>query len=200
MTNEQLLLEGVNGLYELLDYYLVVSFYRNNILNNITITFRETDFYHILGLQYLSDVDDLKRNKVLVVRKIKTSMSFREKTCNSAHFQNEIPDRLYAIIDLLENFECGKNLFYFFDKKHISFPTKINADYFIKSDFTEDDSLYRYFYFIIKRKENDNYVFDSMFLMGTKDYSSKAIGHNMISFTAHKISTNTDIVLSTTYF
>ena len=113
---------------------------------NISLTFKKENSFHLLGLHYLKDVRYPTKNKEDIFDIILNKDSFREKIASSKHY-DEIKSRIVAvsrIADIIENDSTA--LYRFVDKG-----SNIKADYMFKFN---DASLKEPIFFYIQREKS----------------------------------------------
>ncbi len=140
-------------------YHFVVSSKRK--MRDIVIDFRESDFRHASGLQYLDDIDiERDPNKVVpaIIKKAITdealSKSKKYKAINSDG--DSVKDRVSTLRNL-EKYLDTSDFIRIYELQE--FGSQIRADYFIEAKYNYSTA----YIFIRKRTEDDTYVVVSFF-------------------------------------
>lgn len=166
-----LLNKALEAFQELLNiqYNITVARKNNKYLLNLVVL--ERNFYHMAGLKYLSDVAlaiETPNFYSSIVVGGDESENIKNQLVESRHFE-KIVGRLYALIDLRDNFYNAKdNKHYKFVGKGYGNYTSIEYDYIIESEYKS--TVYYYFLRYDEKSENSNQcVIVSLFTKGIAD-------------------------------
>lgn len=125
-----ILLEAAESFKKLFDVKYDILLGKKGKEVNIIVIFRNIDFHHLAGLQYIKDMPELNRSRDKVFNDICTDSNLRKKIYNSAFF-SKIEDRIKALIRLEALLDNDKLVFnYDYKKNKIS---KIKADLLIQA-------------------------------------------------------------------
>lgn len=158
-------------------YRFIVSFQRKT--REINLDFRETDFFHLAGFQYLSDLT-IPRNRKTILYNILEKKCITDKVLQkSKHFYNynsevDIKSRIEEL-QFLEDYLDTDNMIKIFSvKDDIYLNSKIDAEYIIESRLKNRHiSVY---IFLARRKENvDFYCVKSFFVKKNVVYGGNTL-------------------------
>ena len=161
-----LLKQAANAFIELkkVKYRIVLSAGRNKPIEEIVINFYDTDLYHMLGFQYLTDIDLPKSKKRVLPDIIQGALS--EETISKSEFYDKsqsghnIKNRIEKVA-YIEQYLDSNNYYVSIFKDQHTVRTKIQADYLIVC--REISSENEYYIFIRRRKGEDGYNIVSCF-------------------------------------
>lgn len=125
-----LLLETAENFKRLLDIEYDILLGKKGKEVNVALIFRDIDFHHLAGLQYIEDMPDLKRSRDKVFADLCKDSFLREKIYRSV-FYSKIEDRIKAL-NRLEDMLDNENLIFNYDYR-INKASKIKADLLIQS-------------------------------------------------------------------
>ena len=161
-----LLEQAANAFIELkkAKYRIVLSAGRNKPKEEIVIDFCDTDLYHMLGFQYLTDIDLPKSKKRVLPEIIKGALS-EETISKSEYYDNDqsgysIKNRIEKVANIEQYLDSNNYNVSIFKDQH-TIRTKIKADYLIIC--REISSENEYYIFIRRRKGEDGYNIVSCF-------------------------------------
>lgn len=143
---------------EQFEYHFVVSQKRK--LQTINLNFIDTDFFHIAGLHYLTDIGiPLNRTKTMDVILIKHTISDRTLS-RSVHYvskdsKKDVKSRIEELRFLEEYLDTDNFIRIFNVRNQKGISSVIEADYLIESWFK--NSIDTVYIFIRQRKENPEY-------------------------------------------
>ena len=145
-------------------YRIILSAGRKRPLEIIELNFCDSDFFHILGLQYLKDIDLPKAKTKLFTEINKGSLS-EEYIAKSQFFDNlqlgySIKQRIEMAINIEQYMDSDDFNVAIYKIQHEN-RTKIRADYIITCKGIP--SVEEYYIFIRKRKEEEKYSIVSCF-------------------------------------
>ena len=163
-----LLLDAAKVWHSLNDVKYIITVGRKNTSNVIELTFHDSDFPHIAGMQYAKDVDfGLNPAEYYGESLVATLLdgTFNGKLIeNSRHWEHLIKSRLNTIISIQRIIENG---FYIaeFDRFKVNPISKIEAKYVIKSE--ETDTVF----FVFFDEELNRFYCKSAFQNSSIDYT-----------------------------
>ncbi|HBI61650.1 MAG TPA: hypothetical protein DDY31_10645 [Lachnospiraceae bacterium] len=142
---------------EQFEYHFVVS--RKRKLHTINLNFTDTDFFHIAGLHYLTDVA-IPRNRTKTMDEILIKHSITDPVISrSVHYvskdsKTDVKSRIEEL-RFLEEYLDTDNFIRIFNRNQKGLSSVIRADYLIESWFkNSSDTVY---IFIRRREENPEY-------------------------------------------
>ena len=136
---------------------------RKSITVRLKVIFHKTHFYHLAGLHYLTDIQNLKGDREILFDNIiagKITSADLEKSV----FYSKIDKRLVSL-ELLESLFDSDNLVFKYDQKANNFSV-MEADYLMENYVNSS----KIFTFLSKNPDN-NYFCRSFFPMEKQDYS-----------------------------
>ena len=165
--------DALSSFNELLNIEYHIKVARKDNVEDIRLVFLKRNFVHLAGLDKLTDamISTAYRDLFAQLNRSDTvSHSIKTKLIESRYFK-QIIDRLYAIIDLRDNFYNAKdNKHYKFVCKEYGNYTLIDYDFFIRSEYGND-----IYYYFLRRDTSTNelnrYVLVSLFIENEKDYT-----------------------------
>lgn len=149
------------------NYNFVIAYSKQT--DNVKLTFEKKDFYHLVGFQYLTDIDIPKNEKQLFekIDSLRISDEYLGKSIfytkvNSSHAN--VKERIEGFKDV-DRFIENKNIVckYIKNKNPSSV---IEADYLIKSTIYNRTA----YMFLRKRNKRDDYCMCSFFMQPKSDY------------------------------
>lgn len=157
----------MDKIYEAAAKYVALSRYeykfilsRNRKLLELRVDFRDEDFYHLTGLQYLKDIDIPRNRKKTLDDIIYKKRITDSRLENSRFYVNPVPDkdiqsRINSLRFLEEYIDTDNIIRVFSTRNQPHMASLINADYIIESQFKGDsDTVY---IFLKHREENPEY-------------------------------------------
>lgn len=137
-------------------------------LTEFCIDFEKADFFHLVGLQYLKDLPQLKKNRELIFDKI---VADEITTCDisKSQFYKDIEQRIKDFA-LFENLLDSNELVFKYSKNRSSF-SNIKAEYFLKTLF---DNRTNYI-FIDSSNGRENKLCVSFFFNDCNNYAENQI-------------------------
>ena len=158
-------------------YKFIVSFQRKT--QEINLNFKESDFFHLAGLQYLSDLA-IPRNRKTILHNIENDDSFTDDFLQkSKHYQNnnaeiDIASRIGELRFLEEYLDTDNMIKIFSVKDDIYLKSKIDAEYIIESKLPNSHTVV--YIFLARRKESiDYYCVKSFFVKRKIVYSGNSL-------------------------
>ena len=160
-----------------ISYRFIVSFQRKT--REINLDFHETDFFHLAGLQYLSDLAIPRNRKTTLYNILERKCITDEVLQKSKHFHNnnsevDVKSRIEEL-KFLEDYLDTENMIRIFSvKDDIYLNSKIDAEYIIESRLKNRHiSVY---IFLARRKENvDFYCVKSFFVKKNVVYGGNTL-------------------------
>ncbi|MCD8023134.1 MAG: PBECR4 domain-containing protein [Lachnospiraceae bacterium] len=177
----------VDAFTSLLDiqYHLILG--RKGMSVNLRIEFTKNDCFHLMGLQYLSDRPELKRDRAVIFDEIRAHRIKNEKI-ESSDFFYKICDRICFLPMLEEVFDSNDTIFKYNRKRNLY--SMIEADYLMKSDL-ENQALY-----IFLSQNKDGKYFCRSFFHETKlDYTKNQPLWTLIYKSKIRVSTEEEKIL-----
>ena len=110
------------------EYEIVLG--RKNVAVKLIITFDKKDCFHLMGLQYLTDRPELRRDRGKIFDEIQNGIIQRENI-ESSDFYNKIQDRVHFLPLLEEILESNDTVFKYNKKANVY--SMIDADYLMKN-------------------------------------------------------------------
>lgn len=132
-----------------------------------TISFEKHEFYHVAGLQYLTDVRELKTDRSSLFNRILTDDTFRLKILNSC-FIDKITDRINQLINLENFIDSNDTIFKY--TENVNPYSKIKADFLLMNK----NVKYNLFLFLAYKQEGECFC-RSLFSDNRLDYSKNQI-------------------------
>ncbi len=151
-------------LLEKTEYRLILSAGKNKPLETVELNFIDEDFYHILGLHHLDDID-IPKNKKLLLSKILCGDLNDKYLSQSEYYDDDllgynIKNRIEHSRYLEEYLDSDDFTVSVYKLQHDN-KTLIRADYLITCKRTTSDE--EYYIFLRKRKETSSYGIVSCF-------------------------------------
>lgn len=142
------------------EYELVLG--RKSVAVTLKLRFDKKDCFHLMGLQYLTDRPELKRDRAVVFDKIVDGVITVEQV-GSSQFYKKIEERIHFLPLLEDMLDSNETIFKYNNRANIY--SKIEADYLMKNNM-EERNLYL---FLSKGKKN--YYCRSFFPERKMDYT-----------------------------
>lgn len=177
----------VGAFTSLLDTAYILVLGRKGVMVSLKIVFDKKDCFHLMGLQYLEDRPELKRDRGKVFDEIRIQKITSKQIESSDHYY-KIKDRIDSLPLLESLFDSNDTIFKYKQKLH-SF-SLIQADYLMKSRMDHQN----FFVFLAKNKQG-NYFCRSFFPEKLRDYSKNQATWTLLQKRKIKISTNEETVL-----
>lgn len=160
-----------------ISYKFIVSFQRKT--REINLNFQESDFFHLAGLQHLSDLA-IPRNRKTTLYSILEEESITDECLQkSKHYYNtnseiDISSRIDELRFLEEYLDSDNLIKIFSVKDDIYLNSKIDAEYIIESKLK--NSYVTVYIFLARRKEDvEHYCVKSFFVKQNVIYSGNAL-------------------------
>ena len=97
---------------------------------SFNINFSKQEFFHLAGLQYLTDIRELKNDREKIFDRIKTDAEFRLKLQKSA-FYERIQERILHLTNLESIIDSNRTVFKYNDSERPF--SRIKADFLLKN-------------------------------------------------------------------
>ncbi len=178
----------VNSFCSLLDteYYLVLG--RKGVAVELGIRFSKKDCFHLMGLQYLTDMPNLSRDRGKIFDEIREQKITHKQVEASDHYK-----KISARVDLLpylENlFDSNDTIFKYNERVHAF--SMIQADYLMKN-LIQGKNVYL---FLAKDKEADYYFCRSFFPEDKRDYTKNQASWTLLYKKKTRLSTGEETIL-----
>lgn len=138
------------------EYEIVLG--RKNVAVKLIITFDKKDCFHLMGLQYLTDRPELRRDRGKIFDEIQKGIIKRENI-ESSDFYHKIQDRVH-FLPLLEKMLDSNDTVFKYNKKANVY-SMIEADYLMKNHM-EGKNLFLF----LSNARDDSYFCRSFFSRG----------------------------------
>lgn len=160
---------ALNNFKELMDYNYDFIIACNKQKTDIRLTFESKDFYHLVGLQYLKDID-IPKNEKQLFKKIE-SLKINDDYLGKSVFYTKVD---FSYTNVKERIEGFKDVAKFIENKNIIcryIKTK-NPSSVIKADYLIKSTLYNRtaYMFLRKRTKRDEYCMCSFFMQPQNEY------------------------------
>ena len=160
-----------------ISYKFIVSYQRKT--REIKLDFRESDFFHLAGLQYLTDLA-IPRNRKTILKCIMSECLITDEVlCKSKYFSNknsgvDIKSRIEELRFLEQYLDTDNMIKIFSVKDDVYLKSKIDAEYIIESKLKNcNTSVY---IFLARRSEDtDYYCVKSFFVKDKVIYGGQAL-------------------------
>ena len=158
------ILDSAKKFSRLLDveYEIILAKKGNQV--RLVISFEKFHFYHLAGLQYLTDIHELDNQREIVFDWI-LSESIKTERIESSQFYSKIKDRVHYLAQLESIFDSNDTIFKYDEKENI-LTSQITGEYLMKN-IVESRNI---FTFLDKTKDGKYYC-RSFFPQSFKDYS-----------------------------
>lgn len=145
------------------EYEIILG--RKGIAVKLVITFDKKDCFHLMGLQYLTDRPELRRDRGKIFDEIQKGIIKKEQI-ESSDFYHKIQDRVHFLPLLEKILDSNDTVFKYNQKANVY--SMIEADYLMKNHM-EDRNLFLF----LSNAGNDNYFCRSFFPEEKMDYTKK---------------------------
>ena len=143
------------------EYEIVLG--RKNVAVKLIITFDKKDCFHLMGLQYLTDRPELRRDRGKIFYEIQNGIIKRENI-ESSDFYHKIQDRVH-FLPLLEKMLDSNDTVFKYNKKANVY-SMIEADYLMKNHM-EGKNIFLF----LSNARDDSYFCCSFFPEEKMDYT-----------------------------
>ena len=143
------------------EYEIVLG--RKNVAVKLIITFDKKDCFHLMGLQYLTDRPELRRDREKIFDEIQKGI-IKKENIESSDFYHKIQDRVH-FLPLLEKMLDSNETVFKYNKK-LNVYSMIEADYLMKNHM-EGKNLFLF----LSNARDDSYFCRSFFPEEKMDYT-----------------------------
>ncbi|MFI3208142.1 MAG: PBECR4 domain-containing protein [Eubacteriales bacterium] len=160
MTN---IYECAQAFIPLLDteYHIILG--RKNKTVELIIYFDKTHFYHLFGLQYLTDLADLNKRRDIIFNELVSGKLGREKI-ESSDLYYKIEERIKFLPYLEQIIDSNQTVFRY--NKNQNLYSMIQADYLMKNTMLNSNTL-----LFLSKNQNEKYFCRSFFPENKRDYT-----------------------------
>ena len=152
------------------EYVFVLG--RKGQSETIVLNFDTTDFYHIVGLQYLEDLPQLQGARDRVYQRLKDGATLLDAVRKSPHYNKIVQERMTPFLKIVSLLESD-NLVFRFNRRaarHSVF-SRLRFDYMFEA--TDPESGKTICIFLRRRSDEDNqYTLTTIFYKGHIDFSA----------------------------
>lgn len=161
--NLDILLSTATAYYNLLntEYEFVLG--RKNTTVRLRVVFHKNHFYHLAGLHYLTDIQNLKGDREVLYNKI-LNAEITSAEIEKSVFFSTIEARMKAL-SLLENLFDSDSLVFKYNATSKAFSV-IEADYLMEN-YVNDNKIFTF----LAKNPDGNYYCRSFFPMDKQDFS-----------------------------
>lgn len=179
--------ECIDSFSSLLDveYHLILG--RKGVAVSLDILFDKKDFYHLAGLQYLTDRPELRRDRGRIFDEIKERKITREQI-ESSDLYEKIADRVDMFPFLEELFDSNETIFKYNKKVHRF--SMIQADYLMKNKIAQRNA-----FVFLSRDKGGRFFCRSFFPETVYDYSWNQASWTLLYKEKIRISDNKAVIL-----
>lgn len=152
-----------------------------------TIRFREIDFFHLIGLQYLKDLPQLKKDREIIFNQI-LSGEISETTIAKSSFYPTIEERITDFLFFENILDSENTVFkYCYSKSHFS---NIRAEFLLQTSYDKRTN-----YIFIDFIDTDFKYCKSFFFNDTSDYTYNQIRTALLRKVKRNTQTNESIII-----
>ena len=167
------------------EYEIILG--RKGIAVKLIIIFDKKDCFHLMGLQYLADRPELRRDRGKIFDEIQKGI-IKQEQIESSDFYYKIPDRIHFLPLLEKILDSNDTVFKYNGKTNIY--SMIEADYLMKNHM-EDRNLFLF----LSNKKDDYYFCRSFFPEEKMDYTKKQASWTLLYKKKKNLSDGTEMVL-----
>lgn len=160
MSDLDKLNDAMNAFTRLMENSFHIVSGKSGSMIDLTLTFEEVDFHHLIGLQYIKDIEEVSGSGTGILSLLRSNPDLCEKVVNSS-FWSKIEDRVDSLIQMEKTLSSFQD-FYKYNKKakhsiidaqfiikradksnncnYYICVDKRDSDYFAKSQFTRSNS------------------------------------------------------------
>lgn len=170
MDNE--IIKCLNEFSKLLnvEYNLIIG--RKGKTTSIKLTFDKKDCFHIMGLQYISDVPELQDDRGKVFDKILSNKINSEKIIHSV-FYDSIKQRVIATSQLESILDSNDNKIFKLNSNELAKISKIKGKYLVDGNFIIESKLKGLYIFFDSYKDGISVYGRSLFPKERVDYTKR---------------------------
>lgn len=167
------------------EYEIILG--RKGIAVKLIIIFDKKDCFHLMGLQYLADRPELRRDRGKIFDEIQKGI-IKQEQIESSDFYYKIQDRIHFLPLLEKILDSNDTVFKYNGKTNIY--SMIEADYLMKNHM-EDRNLFLF----LSNKKDDYYFCRSFFPEEKMDYTKKQASWTLLYKKKKNLSDGTEMVL-----
>ena len=167
------------------EYEIILG--RKGIAVKLIIIFDKKDCFHLMGLQYLADRPELRRDRGKIFDEIQKGI-IKQEQIESSDFYYKIQDRIHFLPLLEKILDSNDTVFKYNGKTNIY--SMIEADYLMKNHM-EDRNLFLF----LSNKKDDYYFCRSFFPEDKMDYTKKQASWTLLYKKKKNLSDGTEMVL-----
>ena len=167
------------------EYEIILG--RKGIAVKLIIIFEKKDCFHLMGLQYLADRPELRRDRGKIFDEIQKGI-IKQEQIESSDFYYKIQDRIHFLPLLEKILDSNDTVFKYNGKTNIY--SMIEADYLMKNHM-EDRNLFLF----LSNKKDDYYFCRSFFPEEKMDYTKKQASWTLLYKKKKNLSDGTEMVL-----
>lgn len=155
-------------------YHIVLG--RKGKTSALDIVFMPDNFYHLAGLHKLKQKYPFQQrtSKWVLEHILNRNIVLNSIKCDKNFYR--ISERLYALNILEQIMDSPETKFYSYDRRKISFATKITANYLAKGNLENTPIIFSFFV----RNEEPIYCMNSIFQETTYDYSLRQTQYTVL--------------------
>lgn len=168
------------------EYRLVLG--RKGTAVELTIRFGKKDCFHLMGLQYLTDMPNLSRDRGKIFDEIREKKITQRQVEASDHY-HKIAERVDLFPYLEDLFDSNDTIFKYNEK--INAFSMIQADYLMKNRIQNKNV----FLFLAKDKKAEYYFCRSFFPEGKRDYTKNQASWTLLFKKKIRLSTGEETIL-----
>ena len=166
-------------------YHFVLG--RKGVSVTLDISFDKKDCFHLMGLQYLTDRAELRRDRGKVFDEIRERKITAEQV-ETSEFYEKIKDRVDMLPMLEELFDSNDTIFKY--NRNSKVFSMIQAEYLMKNMIAD-----KAVFIFLSRKEENKYFCRSFFPQNQRDYSKNQASWTLLYKKKIRISTGESFVL-----
>ncbi|MCR4821533.1 MAG: hypothetical protein K5873_01510 [Treponema sp.] len=125
------ILDAVKNFSRLLNVEYEIILAKKEKQVTLHISFEKNHFYHLAGLQYLTDIHELDNQRKIVFNRI-LSESISEKRIESSQFYYKIKERIHYLAQLESIFDSNDTVFKYDENENI-LTSQITGEYLMKN-------------------------------------------------------------------
>ena len=176
----------ISSFISLLSTEYEIIFGRKGIAVKLIIIFDKKDCFHLMGLQYLADRPELRRDRGKIFDEIQKGI-IKQEQIESSDFYYKIQDRIHFLPLLEKILDSNDTVFKYNGKTNIY--SMIEADYLMKNHM-EDRNLFLF----LSNKKDDYYFCRSFFPEEKMDYTKKQASWTLLYKKKKNLSDGTEMV------
>lgn len=188
------LIESAKIWNELSDFKLHIVYGYKAEKISIYVDFKNEDYFHLAGFQYLNDITLPKFSKSKTINKVLDETINFDVIQNSINYLNKVEPRLDALCSVKSIFR-GHFKLYRYNKNLYSFYSNIKADYLVFDEVTRTP------YFLFLREGEECFKTISTFSKGSRNYTEnqKVLNILLIEFINTKLNSSSVIYKNPNY-